>query len=237
MIYKVTRNSRVTEVNSVTERIVAAFNKSKLKEDVFLSEIISHLENESAKLTVAIKRNKAESKLADKDKIRDNIIRSLNYLIRAYNYHPNETIKTAAGEVDEIIEKYGLGVIHHNYATESSFINSLIGDLKDPELENTAKALPEFSILVTELEYAQDDFEATRIMYEERKAVDNSTSNATYIRKVIIRYINNSLVGYLNAMLAVRRESYGKFIDTINEIIDDNNRSVKFRNRKAEELA
>ncbi|MEN8138867.1 MAG: DUF6261 family protein [Bacteroidota bacterium] len=234
MINKLTRSSRVTEVSAVSTRIVAAYNKSNIKEDLQLKEIIAHLEIKSAELTQAIRR-KAESNLEEKDEIRDNLLRSLNHLIGAYIYHPDTAFKNAAAEVDNVFEKYSLQITNENYASESSLINSLLEELKRPDLESSVNTLPECSVVISALENAQAGFEAARIIYEKEKAVNGPDKSATIISKTIIRYINNSLVGYLNAMIAIKHETYSMFSNTLIEVISDNNRVVKMRNRKTEE--
>jgi len=232
MIEKLKINSRVAEVNDASNRISGAYAKTSLSSDSHLSAIMTNLGTESAFLTTAIKRMKAESDLEAKDEIRDEALRALYYLLQGYIHHPVATIKTAAVELDKVFANYGLSITGDNYATESTLINSLLEDLAKEKYQSSVDALSGCSELITALKTTQDDFEEARIAFETEQAEENTLENATALKKKVLNIINDQLVVYLRAMVQVDGETYGSFGNTIAQIIADNNEVVKKRGKK-----
>ncbi len=235
MIEKLIAKSRTTEVDAVSMRIIGAYKKTALSSDAHLNTVMTSLETESARLTDAIKRAKAESELELKDEVRDDKVRGLYYLLTGYTHHPAPAVKTAAVKLENVFNNYGLSITGASYATESSLVASLLGDLAKPNLQPSIAALSGCAELIAELQAAEDDFEATRIAYEEEKAREGTLENATVIKKTVVTVINDQLVVYLRAMIQVDGETYGDFARTVAEIIDDNNVVVKKRKKKEEE--
>ena len=234
MIEKLKTTSRTTEVDDASVRMIGAYKKTSLNSDAHLAGIFTALESETSLLSAAIKRMKAESVLEEKDAVRDDRFRALYYLVQGLVYHPEPAIKDAAGRVSKVFDHYGLSVTGESYATESSLISSLLADLAKPNLQPDIAALTGCAELITSLQTAQDEFEATRLEYEEEKAQEGTQSNATELKKKVLVIINDQLVVYLKAMLMVDAETYGGLGRTIAEIIADNNEVVKRRTKKVE---
>lgn len=235
MIDKLMTNSRNTEIDAVSMRMIGAYKNTSLSSDTHLSGMFTDLETQSGLLTAAINRSKAESELDAKDVIRDDKVRALFYLVRGFLYHPDEDVKNAAGTVEKILDKYGLNITGESYSTESSLIASLLDDLSKQKIQDAIALLPGCADVITALHAAQTDFESTRILYEEEKAEESTEQNATTIKKQVVEIINERIVVYLRAMETVDEPVYGAFARTIAEIIAENNEVVKKRRKKPEE--
>jgi hypothetical protein len=237
MIQKLMTISRTTEVNATSERIVGAYKKTGLSSDAHLSGMMTGLEDDQALFTDAIKRMKAESELEAQDELRDGEIRSLYYLVLGLLHHPDEAIKTAAGKVFTVLEHYGLAVADESYASESSLVGSMLADLAKPGLQEPIAALSGCAGCIAKLQTAENNFDATRIAFEEEKGWEGTLENATVIKRRVVNLINQKLVVYLLAMEQVTPETYGSLARTVAEIIADNNEVVKRRRKKTEATA
>lgn len=233
MIDKVMTTSRVTEVDAVSMRMLTAYQTTNRTTDSHLSAMFTMLESQSAALTAAINRSKAESDLKEKDEARDTQLRALYFLIMGFMNYPDTDIQQYAQKVNNLLEKYGLCIIGESYATESSLIASLLNDLANEELQTAIASLPGYATVITALQTAQQAFENARIAYEQKKAQESTRSNATQLKVEVLGLINKKIVVYLRAMEVVDAENYGAFARTIGTIIADNNEVVKKRHKKA----
>lgn len=230
MIDKLIAKSRVTEVNDVATRISGAFEKSGLT-DSYLVSTITALDAGNLKLSLAIKRSKAESDLEEKDEVRDANYRSLYYLLNGAVYHPTKDIREAAQLLMDVFNKYGLAIVGESYATESSLIGSLLLDYQKPKYQTAIAKISGCAELIAALQASQTAFEEARIAYETEKAKEGMVENATEVKKVVIETINGKLVVYLRAMEQVNPATFGAFAATCAQIIADNNEQVKKRQK------
>src|SRR5680860_8806 len=115
MIEKLMTNSRTTEVDAVSLRTIGAYKNTSLSSDAHLASIFTGLETESARLTAAIKRSKAESELEVKDEVRDDKVRAIHYLLMGLLHHPEPAIQNAAEEVENVFGNYGLSILGESY--------------------------------------------------------------------------------------------------------------------------
>ena len=235
MISKLISQSRVTEVDAASMRMIGAYKNTSLSSDSHLSSMFAELETATANLSAAIKRTKAESDLEVKDEARDGQVRALYYLIQGFMYHPDTAIKAAANTVDKVFEKYGVKITGESYSTESAMITSLLGDLSEEALLDAIAQLSGCAETVSALRAAQSDFETARVAYEEEKAHEGTELNATTVKKEVLKIINEQIVVYLRAMETVDKTTYGAFALTIAQIIAANNEVVKKRRKKDEE--
>jgi hypothetical protein len=217
--------------------MIGAYKKYDWSGDAHMTAIFTDLETESVKLTAAIKRLKTESELEQKDEIRDDKVRAIHYLLLGFIHHPDPTIKSAAQVLETVFENYGLHITGENYATESSLIASLLGDLANPDLQPDITAVSGCADIIAALQSAQTDFETTRIAWEEEKAKEGSKLNASKIKMDVLKIINDKIVVYLRAMVQVDEIKYGEFAATIGQMIADNNEMVKKRRKKPEPVA
>ncbi len=229
-------NSRVTEVNDVATRMSGAFQNAGLP-DPYLVSTFAALDSGNTKLTLAIKRSKAESELEEKDEIRDDKVRSFYYLVQGASHHPTKEIKEAALVLLNLFDNYGLAMVGESYATESSLVSSLLLDLAKPKFQDAIALLSGCAELIAELQTAQTDFEQARIAYEAEKALEGMQDNATVVKKEVLGIINDKIVVYLRAMEQVDPAAYGVFTGTCAQMIADNNEQVKKRGKKPEQEA
>ncbi len=234
MIEKLMARSRTTEVDAFLMRLIGAYKNTTLNTDAFLAEVMLSVEEKSKLLTLAVNRMKAESDLEEKDEVRDTIFRSLYYLVQGFVHHPDKTISSEATKVMAVLDRPGLSITNESYATESSLLSSLLNDLANAELQEAIKALSGCANLISALQTAADDFEATRIQYDEAKAGEGTLANATAIKKEVVKLVNDKLVVYLRAMIQVNETVYGAFARTVAEMIDSSNLVVKKRAKKPE---
>lgn len=233
MIDKLIAQSRVTEVNDVATRMSGAFKNSGLT-DQYLVGIFATLDAGNTKLTLAIKRSKAESDLEAMDEVRDDKVRSFYYLVQGASHHPTKTIKDAALLLLDLFDNYGLVMVGESYATESSLVSSLLLDLAKPKFQDAIALLSGCAELIAELQTAQTAFEQARIAYEAEKALEGMQDNATVVKKDVLGIINDKIVVYLRAMEQVDPATYGVFASTCAQMIADNNEQVKKRKSKPE---
>ena len=166
--------------------------------------------------------------------MRDDKVRAFFFMVMGYIHHPDPAVKAAALKVEKVLDQYGLSITGESYAVESSLVNSLLVDLAKQKLQDAIGALSGLAEIIAELQAAQDNFEQTRIAYEEEKAKEGTLENVTAIKKEVLVIINDKLVVYLRAMIQVDEATYGNFTRTVAEIIDDNNEVVKKRRKKPE---
>jgi hypothetical protein len=187
------------------------------------------LEEEVARLTAAIKRMKIESQLEEKDEFRDDTLRALFYLVLGLSFHPNAEIKAAATKVLAVLNRYGMSILSESYAIESSLVNSMLGDLSQADLQDAIALCLGCAALIAAAQTAQDDFEATRLAYEEEQGEEATLESATTIKKQMVVLINQKLVVHLRAMEQAHPDTHGPFARTVAQIIADNNEVVKRR--------
>jgi len=229
MINKIMSQTRTTELDTITARIIAAYLSSTLGSDTNLKGIMNSVQPLAASLNQAINRIKSESELEGFDDGRDQGARSFYYLILGFTHHPDETIKKAALKIMDVFDHYGLQMLNENYATETSLLTSLFAELAKPAMQEAMALISGAVESLAALQAAQNTFEANHLAYEQNKAHEGTYSNASTIKKQLIRLINGKLVVYLKAMAMVNNIEYGDFVRTIAQIIDDNNETVKKR--------
>jgi len=237
MIEKLINQSRTTEVDGASIRMIDAYKTTSLTTDTHLSAMFTGLESDTSQLTKAIDRSKVESQLDEKDELRDDKIRSLYYFLQGNSHHPDPAIQAAALALLAVFDKYGLAIVRDSYVTETARVNSLLNDLADPALEPSITALSGCAELIAALETAQKEFETIRVAYEAEKGKEGTLESATSLKKKIVRTINDQLVVFLRAMIQVDETTYGDFSRTIATIIATTNEEVKKRRKKPEPAA
>ena len=82
---KVISTLRIAEINGLADSIVVHYkNESGLNGDAFLSGVMAEVEALSAKITAAIRQDRAVSSLDEADTVRDNAVKSLGTLLEGY---------------------------------------------------------------------------------------------------------------------------------------------------------
>ncbi|MGD8782136.1 MAG: DUF6261 family protein [Ignavibacteria bacterium] len=234
VLNKLIVSCRTTEINGTANRIIIKFDEGDWSSDTHLTGIFTQLKIAKEALTTAINRSKAQSNLDEKDEIRDSKVRGIHYLLQGYLYYPDEEIKTAAENVDEVFNRYGVEIVKDSYVTESSLINSMLEDLSTAEMQTETAKLPGLANLITELSTAQQEFETARVEFESEQAEEGTEENATELKKEAALIINEQLIVYLRAMQQVDEETYGSFARAVGQIVNDTNEEVKKRRKNSE---
>ncbi|MFK8270636.1 DUF6261 family protein [Capnocytophaga stomatis] len=226
-------NSRITEVGDVANRLAVLYKgTATLQDDAFLKNLLSEIQTQGDAITEAIKKDKAVSKLEDADAERDQAIRVLDKMLKAYEVFPVENTKAHGQKIATIFKKYGVKITEENYSSESNLIDSLLKDLSASEVQASVTALSGVSEAIAQIRTTQEEFARLRLQYEEAFTENLSKVSASSLRKPLLGLINKKLIPYLVAMTLVDGAKYTTFADKVAKIIDDMNEVVKARAKK-----
>ncbi len=77
-----------------------------------------------------------------------------------------------------IFNNYGLQVLNESYSSESSLLNSLLGELAKTELQPDIALISGAAESIVALQNAQNDFETSHLAYEQNKAQEGTYTYA-----------------------------------------------------------
>jgi hypothetical protein len=234
MIKKISTSSRNGDTSALFTLMLTTFAKSDWSADLYLTPVLISTKARSTTLTLAIRRLKAYSQMAEKDEVRDTQVRDLFKLVEGYTHISIAELKEAALLVYSILVQYGLGIIHEDYAEESADIDSLLIDLSQADILIAIAKLQGVAETIAALNVAQKGFENLAVQQAEGDSVKKDLASASKLKKEIIAEFNGNLMGYMNTMAMVKPEIYEATTKTIAELIDNNNELVK-RRRKTNE--
>ncbi len=234
LIKKISTSSRNGDTSALFTLMLTTFAKSNWSEDLYLTPVLISTKTRSTTLSLAIKRLKAYSQMAEKDEVRDTQVRNLFKLVEGYTHIPIAKIKEAALLVYSIMVQYGMGIINEDYAEESSDVDSLLTDLSQADILIAIAKLQGVTETIAALNVAQKDFENLAVQQAEDDSVKKDLASASKLKKEIIAAFNGNLMGYMNTMAMVKPEIYEATTKTIAELVDTNNELVK-RRRKTDE--
>lgn len=224
---------KVTELGDTALRLVKAFNAVvAVQNDAFLTKTFAEIEKQATVMTSAVKSDQALSKLEEADAKRDQAIRVLDKLLKGYENIPLENLKTHAKKLAEIFKKYGVKITGENYASQSTLINSLLGDFSATELKTSIEALAGVKEALAEIQTKQNAFAALRSDYEKAQVSQKEKSSATSLRKPLLELINKKAVPYLVAMSVAQPELFKNLTAEASEIITSTNEAIKARSKK-----
>lgn len=230
---KLNTSVKVTELGDTALRLVKAFNAVvAVQNDAFLTKTFAEIEKQATVMTSAVKSDQALSKLEEADAKRDQAIRVLDKLLKGYENIPLENLKTHAKKLAEIFKKYGVKITGENYASQSTLINSLLGDFSATELKPSIEALAGVKEALAEIQTKQDAFAALRSDYEKAQVSQKEKSSATSLRKPLLELINKKAVPYLVAMSVAQPELFKNLTAEASEIITSTNEAIKARSKK-----
>lgn len=225
---KVSQKLRVTELDTITSTLIRLYEAdASIAEDAFMKMTMAELTGLSGRLTESIKRKRINYKLCEADNARDQVIRDLGTLIEGYTAIPFEAQKASAEKLNAVFGRYGKMIVNETYATESSLIESLLIDLKAPELAEHIARLPGVAELMDRLRRAQDDFLVVSDLQTEAAA--DRQPCATSLSKEILAKINDQLIPYMNVMTMANANVFGTFIKQVEIEIGRINDSVTRR--------
>ena len=230
---KLNTSVKVTELGDTALRLVKAFKAVvAVQNDAFLTKTFAEIEKQAIAMTAAVKSDQALSKLEEADAQRDQAIRVLDKLLKGYENIPLENLKTHAKKLAEIFKKYGVKITGENYASQSTLINSLLGDFSATELKPSIEALAGVKEALAEIQTKQNAFAALRSDYEKAQVSQKEKSSATSLRKPLLELINKKAVPYLVAMSIAQPELFKNLTAEASEIITSTNEAIKARSKK-----
>lgn len=230
---KLNTSVKVTELGDTALRLVKAFKAVvAVQNDAFLTKTFAEIEKQATVMTSAVKSDQALSKLEEADAKRDQAIRVLDKLLKGYENIPLENLKTHAKKLAEIFKKYGVKITGENYASQSTLINSLLGDFSATELKPSIEALAGVKEALAEIQTKQNAFAALRSDYEKAQVSQKEKSSATSLRKPLLELINKKAVPYLVAMSVAQPELFKNLTAEASEIITSTNEAIKARSKK-----
>lgn len=230
---KLNTSVKVTELGDTALRLVKAFKAVvAVQNDAFLTKTFVEIEKQATVMTSAVKSDQTLSKLEEADAQRDQAIRVLDKLLKGYENIPLENLKTHAKKLAEIFKKYGVKITGENYASQSTLINSLLGDFSATELKPSIEALAGVKEALAEIQTKQDAFAALRSDYEKAQVSQKEKSSATSLRKPLLELINKKAVPYLVAMSVAQPELFKNLTAEASEIITSTNEAIKARSKK-----
>lgn len=226
-------NVRITEAGDIANRLAVLYKEANdLQSDAFLKVNFTELEAQSDAITEAVKRDKAVSKLKEADDNRDNAIRVLDKLLKAYEVFPIESTRVHGVKIFSVFKKYGVKMIEENYSSKSNLTHSLLKDLSASENQASISELLGVSEAIEAISTTQEEFAKVRSKYENDFTENNKKIAASSVRKQILELINKKLIPYLIAMTLSDGAKYTAFVDKFAKIINDMNEVVKSRTKK-----
>lgn len=224
---------RNAEVDGLSDTLIRLFKADlKAQGDAFLKTTMERMETLSAQITTAILQNKTLSTLEAADSVRDEAVRTLGTLLAAYAVFPIASKKELAAPLKAIYDKYAkAGITGANYTSESSLIESLLGDLAEESLTDNIKGLEGIGEAVASIRSAQDEF--TKANDDYVKANTNKGASASSFNKPIVSLINEKLVPYLDAMVIAGNENCLEFAKGVDAEINRANDTIAKRTKKS----
>ena len=230
---KLNTSVKVTELGDTALRLVKAFKAVvAVQNDAFLTKTFAEIEKQATVMTSAVKSDQALSKLEEADAQRDQAIRVLDKLLKGYENIPLENLKTHAKKLAEIFKKYGVKITGENYASQSTLINSLLGDFSATELKPSIEALAGVKEALAEIQTKQNAFAALRSDYEKAQVSQKEKSSATSLRKPLLELINKKAVPDIVAKRIAQPELFKNLTAEASEIITSTNEAIKARSKK-----
>lgn len=228
---KLNAKARITEVDGLSDSLVRIFSSdSKAQEDSFLKSQMAELSALSDLITAAILQDKAVSNLDEADSKRDEAIRNLGALLSGYAVFPLEEKKNAALSLKAIFDKYAKsGILNASYVSESSMIESFLGDLASADAAAKIEKLEGMDLMVKAIRSAQDEFTSASDAYI--KAESTRGASASSYKKPILAVINDKIVPYLNTMQIVGNEAVLDFAKNVETEISRINETVAKRGK------
>lgn len=224
-------NARISEVDGLSDTIVRLYKAdSAAAEDAFLKNVMAEMESLSDKITAAILQDKVVSSLDAADSARDEAVRNLGALLSGYCVFPVEEKKNAAASLRSIYDKYAKsGITSASYTSESSMIESLLGDFSADSAKAQIEKLDGVDALISKIRSAQDGF--TKANDEYTKAKGAKGGSASSLKKPLVSVINEKLVTYLNTMSLVGNAALAEFSKNVGTEIDKVNSAVAKRGK------
>lgn len=230
---KLNHGSRNGEVNATVTLINNRLAENDWTADVYLAALIIQLISTNANMVEALNRLRVYSKLEEADLKRDEWVKSLFSLVTGYTYIPIEAVKDAADVVFNILNQYGISIIHESHNEESADIDSLLNDLGKADIAAACAQMQGVPEVIASLTQAEADFEALALEQVETEVAKEDISSASSIKTDLLVLVNSTLLPYLETMSKVNPTEYLSTAEAVAKLIDQNNEVVKRRSSKS----
>lgn len=230
---RVLNNTRVSEVNWVTQQIVDEYQKGDYSSDAYLSPAMEKVIGQNGRLRVAIMRDALESELAELDDVADNEVTLLHGLTKGYTCHPDENKARAAYQLFKMVDKYGLEVKEKGYNEEYPLLRSMIAESKTDVYKACFEALPACQERFNLLEAAVNNFSSKQNAFNLEKDERKEKESASVIKKQLLDLLNNEVMPYLDVMQKVKTDLYGGLTQFAANRISESNAAVRNRGNKS----
>lgn len=239
MINKLNSKIRVREIDTASDKIIETFDResnNQLKGDPTLSVVFDEMRRLSQEITDSLHKETIKG-LEELDKRRDDAIRNLSNALTGYSSLPLPNLATPAKKLKKAFDKFGVKITRMAFSEESSEIESLLSEFSKNEMRDACNQLQGVPECVNILRDAENDFKKLWLENNDMRIgfSDNALRPAVAVKKDLLQCINNKLVGFLNAMLAVNQPKYVDFANQVGGIIQQFNQTVVNREEKNDE--
>ncbi|MFR3328872.1 MAG: DUF6261 family protein [Odoribacter splanchnicus] len=200
---------------------VLAYLKGENLEELKLTSLAETFETKLRvydEVLVLERGNVLSGKISQADAERDNALKALLNVVKAYTLFPESEKADAALKLLHVIEKYGKGIDRLPYLQESGVLSNLLQDL-DTEENAAAAGLLHLEDWVNKLKEAAGRFD---VLFVSREA-DNSTKLSGKVKEArqAVQAEFEQLALLVNACEVVYgAEPYGTLTGKINEAVD-----------------
>jgi hypothetical protein len=237
---KLNTSSTTKQIAEVGSKIIDLNTTHPITEDAYYAQTYLLLSEKTKSLIEESNRGILESDLNEKDTSRDLDIRALFYTVEAYCIRRLSDNQKKAENVKAILDRYGMCITDYSYGDESASVRPMLNDLKNPDLAEDRKSIPDLDALIANLEESQAAFDQAESKLRSQEIERKNSKPAYLLAREIKDIINNDLCGYLEAMTKAMPDKYKSFTEEFAKIIEDNNKKVIDRlaalKRKKEEL-
>lgn len=227
-ISKLISSARLAEVNGTVTNILNTFNTAEIVDDATLQEVMDELNANNVKLTIAIEKDRATSKLEEFDEARDKAYSNLYQYIKVNAGIEVKNITDKVNRVFDILKKYP-NISRLSNTEKTSQINSLLNDLATDEVTTNLQYMNLGLSLRQDLIKAQTAFEEAYNQYLEDKKNDKTKQSASAVKPLVLDTLNNKLVVLLRTQVMFNREIYADFGHKVQLAIEQTNSYVRAR--------
>lgn len=225
---------RTTELDELSDLLIQQYaNEGNLQSEAYLKPVFTEMTDVSAKITEAIRKDKALSDLEDADALRDEAAMKIYKIVDGYAAMPTPALSEPAARLQKILQKF-TGLTRRPYNEETSLIEAMQSDLATTEAKADIALLAGLSDALAILQKAQSDFMARRVQYSTAASEQKYEDSASKLKKPLLKLINDRLIPYLSLMKEQDTEKYGHFADAVATAVDAANTKIKARGKKAE---
>lgn len=228
-IFKLSANTRVSELNGTVGNVLKSFSDMSPMEDANLQDIMDELKVKNNQLSVAMEQTRQLSAMENYDGERDHAYRSAFNYLRGCTFLPSGLSGDAARALFPTFQKYGMGIVSLAYDEQTGQLNSLFEELKSEANQKHIAAISSMDTLLEILTTAQAEFVQAYSDYATKVGSLKAQQTATEIKWELLAILNEKLVMYMRAMSKIGSNKYQAFAQELSLFINKTNQNVKER--------